>query len=116
MGARTDGALAAVALAAFAAAFVAVDAAPSVPAFLLGAAGTLAFEAVAARRAAAVRRYWERRAVQVASLAGALALVAVGAAVAPSPLLSAGGGALAAYFLLLALVRAGAVPPPRAWT
>lgn len=45
---------------------------------------------------------------------GALALVAVGAAVAPAPILSAGVGALAAYLLLLALVRAGAVAPPRA--
>lgn len=104
MGLRTDAGLAVVALLAFAIAFRAADASLSVPALGLGAAGTIGFEIVAYSHVETVRRVWERPAVQLASLAGAIAIAAGGAVVAPSFVLSAGIGSLVAYFAVLAAV------------
>lgn len=106
MGVRTDGGLAVLALAVFSGAFVAVDAPISGPALVAGGAGTIAFELVAFRHFEAVRRVWERAAVQIGSLAGAFAIAAVGAIVAPAIVLSAGIGALVTYLLFLVVVLA----------
>ncbi|MFC4542995.1 hypothetical protein ACFO5R_13790 [Halosolutus amylolyticus] len=106
MGIRTDAGLAVLALAAFLGAFVVADADYSIRFLLLGAAGTVAFELVAFRRTDAVRRVWERRSVQTASLVGALLLAIGGALFAPSRVLSAGIGTLIAYLIVLGLVVA----------
>lgn len=104
MSLLTDGVLGLLALGAFAGALVAVDARLSLPFFALGVAGTLAFEAVAFRNTETVRYYWERPVTQLATLALGLVIAAVGAAVAPSSILSAGIGALVAYLVVLAAV------------
>lgn len=104
MGIRTDAALAVLALLAFGIAFRVADASVSVPALLLGSGGTIAFEIVAYRRVETVRRVWERPAVQLAALLGAIAIAATGAIVAPAIVLSAGIGALIAYFVVLSVV------------
>lgn len=106
MGARTDAALAGLALVAFVVALRAVDAPLSLSAFALGGAGTIAFELVANRHYRAVRRVWERPVVQAGSLAGAIAIAVGGAIAAPSIVLSAGIGALVTYLLVLAAVPA----------
>ena len=115
MGARTDAVLSLVALAVFVGFVVLVDASLS-PLFLaIGGLGTVLFELLAAREYDLVRRHWERRSVQAASLALAIGLAAVGARVAPEPVLSLCCGALVAYLAFLGLVRVGIVPPPRTW-
>lgn len=115
MGTRTDAALALVALAVFVGFAVLVGASLS-PLFLaVGGLGTVLFELLAARKYVLVRRYWERRDVQAASLVVAIGVAAVGARVAPAPVLSLCCGATGTYLALLALVRVGAVPPPRTW-
>ncbi|MDG5818327.1 hypothetical protein [Natronococcus sp. A-GB7] len=115
MGARTDAVLSLVALAVFLAFAALVDASLS-PLFLaVGSLGTILFELLAAREYGLVRRYWERRDVQAVSLAVAIGLAAVGARVAPAPVLSLCCGAVATYLVFLGLVRVGAVPPPRTW-
>ncbi|WP_255192511.1 hypothetical protein [Natronobeatus ordinarius] len=111
MGRRTDAALTLLALGAFVVAFLAVDATLSAPFLALGGAGTIAFELLAARDPAAVREYWDRRPVQLASLALAVALAGLGALIAPSSVLSAGIGTLVTYLLYLALVWLGALDP-----
>ena len=109
MGRRADAALTLVALGAFVVAFLAVDASLSTLFLALGGAGTIAFELLAARDPATVREYWDRRPVQLASLALAVALAGLGALVAPSSVLSAGIGALVTYLLVLAIVSTGVV-------
>lgn len=104
MGLRTDAGLAVVALLAFGIAFRTADASLSAPALALGGAGTIGFEIVAYSHVETVRRVWERPAVQLATLAGAIAIAAAGAVVAPSVVLSAGIGSLVAYFAVLSLV------------
>ncbi|GAB3019902.1 hypothetical protein [Natronobiforma cellulositropha] len=108
MGARTDGALAVFVLLAVAVGFVLTNASLSRGAFALGGLATLAFEAVTARRADAVRTYWERRPVQLGAVALALGCALVGAVVAPSSVLSAMAGALVAYLLFLGAVVSSA--------
>ncbi|AGB37851.1 hypothetical protein [Natronococcus occultus] len=115
MGTRTDAALALAVLAVFAGFAVLVDATLSPFYLLWGALGTILFELVATREYVLVRRYWERRAVQTISLALAVGLAAVGARVAPGPVLSLCCGATGTYLALLGLVRVGVVPPPRTW-
>lgn len=115
MGARTDATLALAALAVFVGFVVIVDASLS-PLFLfVGGLATLAFELLAAREYALVRQYWERRDVQFASLAVATGVAAVGARVAPEPVLSLCCGAAITYLGFLTLVRTEIVPPPRTW-
>ena len=111
MGRRRDGVLATVALAAFLLAAFLVDATPSVPAFVLGALGTVLFELAATRAYDRVRRQWERPAVQAVALACTVGLVVVGAWLAPSRVLSAGIGALSAYLTVLSLVVVGILEP-----
>lgn len=106
MSLSSDGALGLVALSAFAGALVAVDAPFSIPFFALGAAGTIAFELVAFRRAETVQRYWQRPAVQTATLLLAFAIVGFGVRIAPSSVLSAGVGSLVTYLVVLAAVLA----------
>ncbi|WP_247002418.1 hypothetical protein [Halosolutus gelatinilyticus] len=106
MGTRTDAALAGLSLSAFVVALGATDAPLSAAGLVLGGAGTIAFELVATRHYRAVRRVWERPAVQAGSLAGALAIAVGGAVVAPSIVLSAGVGALVTYLLFLAVAAA----------
>ncbi|WP_394739235.1 hypothetical protein [Natronococcus roseus] len=115
MGARTDAALALVALAVFLA-FAALVGASLSPFFLaVGGLGAILFELVAAREYDLVRRYWERRDVQAVSLAAAIGIAAVGARVAPEPVLSLCCGALVTYLAFLGLVRIGIVPSPETW-
>ena len=115
MGARTDATLAVVACAVFVGLVVLVDASLS-PAFLfVGGLVTLAFELLAAREHALVRRYWERRNVQFATLAVAIGIATAGAVLAPGPVLSLCCGATITYLAFLALVRVGVVPPPQTW-
>ncbi|QLK27485.1 hypothetical protein HYG81_07765 [Natrinema zhouii] len=105
MGARSDALLAVVVLVAAAVASVLVDVVLS-PSFLaVGAVSTLVFEAIAARDPDAVRRYWERPAVQGATLVVALAGVVVGARVAPSIVLSFTVGSLVTYLVFLAVTN-----------
>lgn len=115
MGDRTDAVMALVALAAFVGFAVLVDASLSPPFLVLGGLGTVAFELLAARAYDRVRRYWERPAARTASLAFAVGLAAVGALVAPEPVLSLCCGAVVTYFAFLTVVRAGLVAPPRTW-
>ncbi|WP_306053094.1 hypothetical protein [Natronococcus wangiae] len=115
MGERTDAALALVALAVFVGSAVLVDASLSPPFLVGGGLSTLAFELLAARAYELVRRYWERRSVQLASLAVAVGVAAVGARVAPGPVLSLCCGATITYLAFLALVQLGIVPSPRTW-
>ncbi|AEH36701.1 hypothetical protein [Halopiger xanaduensis] len=109
MGARTDAGLTGLVLAATIAAFVRVGAPVSWPAAVLGGAGTLAFELVAARDPELVREYWEQRIVQVAAVILAVVVIIVGARVAPAPVLSAIAGALVTYlgFLVIVTVAVG---------
>lgn len=108
MGSVTDGVLAVIALAAFVGGLLAASAPLSLPLVVLGSLGTLCFEAIAFSHSERVRQYWEQPAVQLGTLAGAFAIVAVGIVVAPSRLLSAGIGALVMYllFLFVALMAA----------
>ncbi|SDR14793.1 hypothetical protein [Natronobacterium texcoconense] len=106
MGARTDAALAVVALGAFVALVLLVDASLSLVYLALGAVGTLAFELLAARDPELVRYYWERPLVQFVSLAIAVGVAAIGARVAPTAVLSLCIGATVAYLVFLALVGA----------
>ncbi|SFB84305.1 hypothetical protein SAMN05444422_102342 [Halobiforma haloterrestris] len=115
MGRRTDGLLAAVVLVVLSSAFVASDAQVSIPAFVAGCIVVLALEAAMAPHADTVRRWWARPAVRLGSLAVAIVLVIGGALVSPTPFLSAGIGATAAYLLLLGLVAAGVVQPVAEW-
>lgn len=101
MSRRRDAALAGTVLAASAGAVLAVGAMLSPRWLALGALGTIGFELLASRSPDAVRRRWERPAVQVASVALALSVVALGAWLAPSAVLPAVVGALAAYLLVL---------------
>lgn len=114
-GARTDAALALLALAAFVALASLVDASLSVFFLLCGAAGTIAFELVAARDPDRVRRYWERRRVQLAALLLAVGAAAIGARVAPTAAVSLCVGATSAYLVLLLSIQTGLVPPLRTW-
>lgn len=115
MGVRTDATISLVALAVFLAFAALVDASLS-PLFLaVGGLGTILFELLATREYDLVRRYWERRDVQAVSLALSVGLAAVGARVAPEPVLSLCCGALVTYLGFLGLVRIGIVPPPRTW-
>ena len=115
MSTRTDAALALAALAVFVGLVVAVDASLSPLYLFWGGLATILFELLAAREYDLVRRYWERRDVQAVSLALAVGLAAVGARVAPEPVLSLCCGATGTYLALLGLVRVDVVPPPRAW-
>ena len=101
---RRDAGLALLTLAVFVSAFVLVDASVSVPAVLVGTAGTVAFEVVTLRRAETVRSVWTRPAVQIATFGGAVAIAVGGAIVAPAIVLSAGIGTLVAYLLVLTIV------------
>ena len=115
MGTRIDAALALVALAVFVGFAVLVDASLSPFFLIVGGLATLAFELLAARAYELVRRYWERRDVQFASLAVAIGIAAVGALLAPEPVLSLACGALITYLVFLAFVRIELVPPPQTW-
>lgn len=110
-GARTDAALALVALLAFAVIGVLVDASLSILYLGCGAAATIAFELVAARDPDRMRQYWERRPVQFASLVLAVGGAAVGAQLAPTVVVSLCVGATVAYLVLLAAIQLGFVPP-----
>lgn len=107
MSLRRDTGLAGGVLVATGVAVFAVGADVSLPWVVAGALGTLGFELVATRRRATVRGYWDRPRVQATSVAAALVVVALGAWLAPSPVLSAVVGALVAYLLVLAVVAAG---------
>ena len=115
MGARTDAALTILVLVAVGIAFVLVDASLSPLALALGGLGTIAFELVAARDVAIVREYWERPAIQAVSVVLALLVVAVGASIAPTVVLSLFCGGAITYLAFLGLVGVGLVPPPRTW-
>lgn len=115
MGTRTDGALALVALAAFAGLVVLVDASLSVGFLLVGGTATICFELLAARDPALVRDYWERRPVQFASLAVAIGGAAIGARIAPEIALSLCCGATVTYLVFLALLWMGVLPPLETW-
>lgn len=88
----------------------------SVPAALLGAVSTVAFEAVAGRHHDRVRSLWEPPVVR----GGSLACFAVGwrslARRWPSPVSSVAIGALVTYLALVAAVVVGVLPAPRKWT
>lgn len=115
MGPRRDAALSGLVLVAVGLAFVAVDAAVSLPAAVLGGFGTIAFELAAARAYGTVRGYWDRPLVQGLSLAAALVIVAVGTATAPDVVLSLFCGGAITYLAFLVLVEMGAVPAPETW-
>ncbi|WP_440763474.1 hypothetical protein [Natronorubrum sp. DTA7] len=115
MGARTDAALTILVLAAVGIALVLVDAPLSPLALALGGLGTIAFELVAARDVATVREYWERPVVQAVSVVLALIVVAVGASIAPTVVLSLFCGGAITYLAFLGLVGAGLVSPPQTW-
>ena len=115
MGYRTEGTLAVGVLIALVVAIVVGDTAISFPWLVLGGVGTLLLEAAMARRADAVRRYWERPAVVAGSLAVAIVAVALGAVVAPGPALSAGLGATVTYLVVLGLVAVGVLEPTSEW-
>ncbi|GAB3677310.1 hypothetical protein [Halopiger thermotolerans] len=115
MGARTDAALALIALLAFAAIGLFVDASLSISYLTGGAAATIAFELIAARDPDRIRRYWDRWPVQLASLALAVGGAAVGAHLAPTVAVSLCVGAVSSYLGLLAAIRFGLVPPLRTW-
>ncbi|MHC3439622.1 hypothetical protein ACYJ1Y_16400 [Natrialbaceae archaeon A-gly3] len=111
MGRRRDGTLAVVTLVIFFLAFVLAGATLSLPWFLVGALVTVVFEALSTRAYDRVRRHWERPAVQTGTLVSAVAIAVIGTWVAPSRVLSAGIGALSAYFcLLVAVTWRGARP------
>ncbi|RKD98343.1 hypothetical protein [Halopiger aswanensis] len=110
-----DAALALVSLIAFAVIGILVDASLSILYLGCGAAATIAFEIVASRDPDRIRRYWERRPVQLASLALAIGGAAVGAHLAPTVAVSLCVGAVSAYLLLLAAIQARIVPPLRRW-
>lgn len=84
---------------------------PEPAAILVGAALAVLAEAVAARRAAAVRAVWERPAVRVGATALAVLAVAAGAfwpgGAADPHLVSLAAGGLGAYLLLLAAAALG---------
>lgn len=113
--AGNDAALAVLVLLAVAVAVVTTGVHPSPFFLVLGAGATVAFELVAARNPAAVRRQWRRPAVRTSAVVLALALVAAGAVLAPSRTLSTVAGALLAYLCLLALVRTGTLPSQSNW-
>ncbi|WP_137289247.1 hypothetical protein [Natronorubrum halophilum] len=115
MGARTDALLTIHVLAAVGIAFVLVDASLSPLALALGGLGTVVFELVAARDVATVREYWERPVIQAASVIVALLVVAAGASLAPTVVLSLFCGGAITYLAFLGLVGVGLVPPPRTW-
>lgn len=115
MGARTDAVLALSALAVFLVLVTIVDATISLLFLFVGGTATLAFELLAARDPALVRRYWERRSVQLASLAVAIGIAIVGARVAPVLILSLCCGATITYLAFLALVHVGVLPPLQTW-
>ncbi|MFC4988500.1 hypothetical protein [Saliphagus infecundisoli] len=102
MTARRDAALAGAVLVAAVVVLAAVGARLTPGWLALGALGTVGFELVASRDPEAVRRRWERPVVQAASVVLALSGVALGAVLAPSVVLPAVVGALAAYLLVLA--------------
>ena len=104
MSLTTDGVLAVIALGAFAGGLAVASAPPSGPFLAIGGLGTLVFEAVAFSHSETVRYHWERPAVQAGTLAGAFAIVGVGVVLTPSPILSAGIGALLTYLIILAIV------------
>ncbi|MBZ6495474.1 hypothetical protein [Natrinema longum] len=115
MGTRTDAALAVLALAAFVGLAVLADVSLS-PFFLLGGGiATIAFELLATREYDTVRRYWDRRSVQIGSLVAAIGGAVVGTRIAPVVILSLCCGATMTYLAVLALVRAGIVPPLQRW-
>jgi hypothetical protein len=106
MGARTDGALALVALAGFSLAVRFVGAPISTAFLVLGAVATLVFELLAFTRRREIYAIWDRTAVQLVTLALTAIVIIAGATFAPGPVLSAGIGALVAYLVLLAAVLA----------
>ncbi|MFD1563428.1 hypothetical protein ACFR99_07695 [Haloarchaeobius amylolyticus] len=108
MGLITDGVLAVIALAAFVGGLLVAGAPLSVPSVAVGGLGTLCFEVIAYSHSELVREYWERPAVQLATLAGAFVIVGVGIVIAPSRLLSVGIGALVTYLLILSIVLVAA--------
>lgn len=101
MTARRDAALAGAVLAAAGTALWASGVRLTPCWLALGALGTVAFELLASWDPEAVRRRWERPAIQAGSVALALSGVALGAVLAPSAALPAVVGALAAYLLVL---------------
>ncbi|QCW03117.1 hypothetical protein [Natrinema pallidum] len=115
MGTRTDAALALLVLAAVASFAVHADVTPSLIFLIVGGAATVSFELLAARAYETVRQYWERRSVQLASLAAAIGGAAVGTRVAPVLVLSLCCGATITYLVVLALRRTGIVPRPQTW-
>ncbi|QCS41432.1 hypothetical protein [Natrinema versiforme] len=115
MGTSTDGLLALIALAAFLGLAFLTDASLSIYFLPVGGTGTIVFELLAARDPALVRDYWERWPVQLASLAVAIGGAAVGARVAPVPVLSLCCGATLTYLVFLALLRTGIIPPLETW-
>lgn len=115
MGYRTDGTLAVVVLIALVVAIVVSETALSFPWLVLGGLGTLLLETAMARRADAVRRYWERPVVVAGSLAVAIVAVALGAVVAPDPAISAGLGATVTYLVVLGLVVVDVLEPTSEW-
>ncbi|WP_222916932.1 hypothetical protein [Natrinema sp. SYSU A 869] len=115
MGTRTDGILAGIALAAFLGLAILANASLSLRFLLVGGIATITFELLAARDPSLVRYYWERRTVQLASLAVAISGAAIGARIAPVPVLSLCCGATITYLVFLALLRTGVVPPLETW-
>jgi hypothetical protein len=108
MGARTDAALSLLALAGFLLAIRVADTDVSVAYLALGAVGTLAFELLALPRQREIYAVWNRPAVQIAALALTAVVILAGLTTAPSPVLSAGAGALVAYLALLGAVALAA--------
>lgn len=94
-----DGGVAAACLLAVLAAAALLDAALDPVAAGAGGAGAVVLETLLARRHAAVREAWARTRVTAAAIAAVLALVA--AAVAPTQGLSALGGGLFTYLVML---------------
>lgn len=115
MSARRDALLAAITLAGYAALVAVAEVNVSVPVAVAGGGAVVLLEALAGRHATAVRRAWERPAVQAVALVGALALGAAAALAGVAVVLSLVVGGVAAYLALLALVRIGVLPRPEDW-
>ena len=92
---------------------LAARAQPRVPAVVLGGSLTVLAEVVAYRYRGRVQEAWRRQPVRVLSILLALAVITVGAVVAPDRSLSAFAGAFGTYLILLALVSSEVVDPFR---
>ncbi|MFP8957391.1 hypothetical protein ACLI4Y_11720 [Natrialbaceae archaeon A-CW3] len=104
MGKKLDAGFALGVLGIFVVVAIAVDAPLSSPFLVLGGMGTIVFEVLSYSRHEMIRARWERPAVQIAAVLGAVVLALAGGFFAPSIVLSLGIGALVTYLVLLGLL------------